>query len=101
MSPTARRPDGPQAAAGLRNAVDDCGRHTAAGTRPGVFHFDSNARDGHSFAQIVGALKRTFGRTLWQVRETDDCVHDKCLVGDHLQPRPLACRLSSLADPAP
>jgi dTDP-4-dehydrorhamnose reductase len=65
--------------------------------RPGVFHFDSNADGGHSFAQIVRALRQTHGRDAWRLREHADYVHDQRLIGDALQPPPLADRLPGLA----
>jgi dTDP-4-dehydrorhamnose reductase len=51
--------------------------------RPGVLHFDSNAAEAHSFAAIVQALQRDFGRQGpggWHVREDDGYAHDQRLV---------------------
>ena len=64
--------------------------------RPGAFHFDSNSRDGHSFAQIAQALKIAFNRDSWQIREHDEYIHDQRLLGGELEPPPLVSRLPQL-----
>jgi dTDP-4-dehydrorhamnose reductase len=69
--------------------------------RPGTFHFDANARDGHGFAQIVHALRQAFGRSGWVIREHDDYRHDQRLVGGGLEAPPLAERLPMLRTMAP
>lgn len=82
--------------------------HTAAAfvrllqaPRPGVFHFDSNARSAHSFARVASALRAKFGRTAWQIREHDDYVHDQRLLGDELDPPDLAEFLPALRGDSP
>jgi dTDP-4-dehydrorhamnose reductase len=64
--------------------------------RVGVVHFDSNAEAGHSFAQIVRALRVAHGREAWQLREHADYVHDQRLAGSALAPPPLSTRLPAL-----
>jgi dTDP-4-dehydrorhamnose reductase len=60
---------------------------------PGVVHLDSNAAHGHSFLDIVLALRAAFGRDHWVVQANDDYVHDQRLVdGQPLLP-PLSSRL--------
>jgi dTDP-4-dehydrorhamnose reductase len=64
---------------------------------PGVWHLDSNAEEGHSFASLVQALKLTFGRDAWQVQVHDDYVHDQRLAGGQVRVPALSTRLTSLA----
>ena len=60
---------------------------------PGVVHLDSNAAHGHSFLDIVLALRAAFGRDHWVVQANDDYVHDQRLVdGQPLLP-PMSSRL--------
>jgi len=59
----------------------------------GLFHLDSNAVEGHTFARIVGALKERFGREHWVVRENEDYRHDQRLVGNEPLMPELSLRL--------
>jgi dTDP-4-dehydrorhamnose reductase len=63
---------------------------------PGLHHFDSNADEGHSFDQIVLALKEQFSRAAWQVRVNEDYRHDQRLTGGSLTAPRLSARLRSL-----
>lgn len=45
----------------------------------GAVHLDSNAQEGHSFLDIVRALRATFGRDHWRVQRHNDYVHDQRL----------------------
>lgn len=47
----------------------------------GVFHLDSNAIEGRTFAELVAALKKQFARENWIIREHEDHQHDQRLVG--------------------
>lgn len=64
---------------------------------PGALHVDSNAEEGHDFAQIAQALKQAFGRVAWDIRTTEDYVHDQRLSGGAAMVPPLSARLRSLA----
>jgi len=61
--------------------------------RPGIVHLDSNAEEGHSFARIVGALKRRFARDAWVLQPDDGYLHDQRLVGTPGLVPPLSSRL--------
>jgi len=63
---------------------------------PGVLHLDSNADEGHSFAQIVWALKSAFRREAWAVHEHQDYVHDQRLAGGGARVPPLSAHLPLL-----
>ena len=69
-------------------------RHPVAG----VVHLDSNADRGHSFLDIVHALKRSYGRDGWDIRANEDYVHDQRLVGGWPGFAQLAQRLAHLPD---
>lgn len=62
---------------------------------PGVSHLDSNADEGHDFAQIVRALKVQFGREAWNLHVQEDYVHDQRLRGGGARVPPLSQRLPS------
>ena len=66
---------------------------------PGIVHLDSNADQGHSFLDIVHALKHAFGRDGWDIRGHDDYVHDQRLVGGSPGFPQLAQRLAHLPTP--
>ena len=61
--------------------------------QPGVVHLDSNAAHGHSFLDIVHALRAAFGRDHWVVQANDDYVHDQRLVDGQPRLPPLSRRL--------
>jgi dTDP-4-dehydrorhamnose reductase len=63
---------------------------------PGVSHVDSNADEGHDFAQIVRALKVQFGRDHWDIHVHEDYAHDQRLLGGGALVPPLSARLASL-----
>ena len=63
---------------------------------PGVSHVDSNAEEGHDFAQIARALKLTFHREAWDIHVHQDYVHDQRLRGGSALVPPLSARLTSL-----
>jgi dTDP-4-dehydrorhamnose reductase len=63
---------------------------------PGLFHVDSNAEEGHNFAQIAQALKVTFNRNAWDIHVHDDYAHDQRLLGGNALVPPLSARLASL-----
>lgn len=63
---------------------------------PGVSHVDSNAEEGHDFAQIAQALKVTFNRKAWDIHVHDDYAHDQRLLGGGTLVPPLSARLASL-----
>jgi dTDP-4-dehydrorhamnose reductase len=60
---------------------------------PGVVHLDSNAQEGHSFPDIVHAMRSAFGRDHWVVHENDGYVHDQRLVDGEPRLPPLSRRL--------
>ncbi len=60
----------------------------------GVYHLDSNAAGGHTFAQIVTALKNRYARDNWVVREHQDYRHDQRLVGNEALMPELSLRLA-------
>lgn len=66
--------------------------------QPGVHHVDSNAAEGHTFADVVLALARRFART-WVVQEHEDYRHDQRLVGGTLPVPPLSRHLPLPAAP--
>lgn len=59
----------------------------------GVFHLDSNAIEGRTFAELVAALKKQFTREKWIIREHEDYQHDQRLVGSAELMPPLSSRL--------
>ena len=59
----------------------------------GVLHLDSNAQEGHSFLEIVHALKQAFGRDHWDIQANEDYVHDQRLVGSPARVPALSERL--------
>ena len=59
----------------------------------GVLHLDSNAQEGHSFLEIVHALKQAFGRDHWDIQAHEDYVHDQRLVGSPARVPALSGRL--------
>jgi dTDP-4-dehydrorhamnose reductase len=61
--------------------------------QPGVVHLASNADEGHSFAELVVALKARFGRDAWRLREHEDYRHDQRLLGGAQRVPPLSARL--------
>ncbi len=61
-----------------------------------TIHLDSNAREGHSFAAIVHALRRTYGRAHWGVRPTLDYAHDQRLLDQAALLPNLSVRLPAL-----
>jgi hypothetical protein len=61
-----------------------------------LFHVDSNAEEGHNFAQIAQALKVTFNRNAWDILVHDDYAHDQRLLGGNILVPPLSARLASL-----
>lgn len=63
---------------------------------PGVQHFDSNARDAHSFFEIAEALRTQYARCDWVVQEHDEYRHDQRLVGGDLVAPPISQRLTAL-----
>lgn len=63
---------------------------------PGVTHVDSNADEGHDFAQIVRALKQEFRREAWDIQVHEDYAHDQRLRGGGARVPPLSGRLASL-----
>jgi dTDP-4-dehydrorhamnose reductase len=63
---------------------------------PGVSHVDSNAEEGHDFAQLAGALKVTFHREAWAIHVHEDYTHDQRLLGGDALVPPLSARLASL-----
>ena len=63
---------------------------------PGVIHLDSNAEEGHDFAQIARALKVTFHCKAWDIHVHQDYAHDQRLVGGSALVAPLSARLASL-----
>lgn len=63
---------------------------------PGVSHVDSNADEGHDFAQIVGALKVAFHRDAWDIHVHEDYAHDQWLFGGGALVPPLSARLAML-----
>jgi dTDP-4-dehydrorhamnose reductase len=60
----------------------------------GVFHLDSNAIEGHTFADLVTALKMQFARDHWIIREHEDYRHDQRLVGSNDLMPALSSRLA-------
>jgi dTDP-4-dehydrorhamnose reductase len=73
--------------------------------RPGTWHVDSNADEGHDFAAIVAALgsavSRASGRPAWPVRRHADYRHDQRLEGGGRWILPLSVRLPALAESRP
>lgn len=63
---------------------------------PGVTHIDSNADEGHDFASIARALRQVYGREDWDVRPTEDYLHDQRLAGGAAFVPPLSSRLPPL-----
>jgi dTDP-4-dehydrorhamnose reductase len=63
---------------------------------PGVSHVDSNAQEGHDFAQIARALKVAFHRDAWDIHVHEDYAHDQRLLGGGALVPPLSARLASL-----
>jgi hypothetical protein len=63
---------------------------------PGLFHVDSNAEEGHNFAQNAQALKVTFNRNAWDILVHHDYAHDQRLLGGSTLVPPLSARLASL-----
>jgi dTDP-4-dehydrorhamnose reductase len=63
-------------------------------------HLDSNAREGHSFADLVRALRRALGRQQWVVEPTADYVHDQRLLDAEERLPGLAARLPELRSAA-
>jgi len=59
-------------------------------------HLDSNAREGHNFADVVSALRRSFNREHWVVEPTTDYVHDQRLIDDQARVPNLSARLPEL-----
>lgn len=59
-------------------------------------HLDSNAREGHSFAAVVRALRRALSREQWVVEPTTDYVHDQRLIDDKERLPDLSARLPEL-----
>ncbi len=45
-----------------------------------TLHLDSNAQEGHSFSDIVRALRSAYGRENWVLKQTADYVHDQRLL---------------------
>jgi dTDP-4-dehydrorhamnose reductase len=64
----------------------------------GIVHLDSNADEGHSFLEIVLALRASFGRAHWLVQPQDDYVHDQRLLGGEAQLAALSSRLVLLSN---
>jgi dTDP-4-dehydrorhamnose reductase len=62
----------------------------------GPVHLDSNADEGHAFADIVAALRRACGREAWQLRVHGDYRHDQRLAGGATLLPPLSARLPGL-----
>jgi len=65
--------------------------------RSGALHLDSNAEEGHNFADIVRALQRQFDRPAWQIQEHQDYRHDQRLHGGAALVSGLSRRLPSLS----
>jgi len=63
---------------------------------PGVSHVDSNAEEGHDFAQLALALKLTFHREAWSIHVHEDYAHDQRLLGGGALVPPLSAHLASL-----
>lgn len=59
-------------------------------------HLDSNAGEGHCFADIARALRRTYGREHWVIEETTDYVHDQRLLDSTPRVPGLSARLPAL-----
>jgi dTDP-4-dehydrorhamnose reductase len=59
-------------------------------------HLDSNAGEGHTFAELVGALRRSFNREHWVLEPTTDYVHDQRLIDDKARVPELSARLPEL-----
>lgn len=59
-------------------------------------HLDSNAAEGHSFADIVRALRSAYGREHWVLRENADYVHDQRLLDGVARVPALSTRLPAL-----
>ena len=59
-------------------------------------HLDSNAREGHSFADLVRALRRSFAREHWVLEPIADYVHDQRLLDDQARVPELSARLPEL-----
>jgi dTDP-4-dehydrorhamnose reductase len=64
----------------------------------GIVHLDSNADEGHSFLEIVLALRASFGRAHWLVQPQDDYVHDQRLLGGEARLAALSSRLVLLSN---
>ena len=64
----------------------------------GIVHLDSNAEEGHSFLEIVLALRACFGRAHWLVQPQDDYVHDQRLLGGEARLAALSSRLVLLSN---
>jgi len=63
---------------------------------PGVTHIDSNAAEGHTFLNIVAALKHVCRRDAWRIEPTKEYVHDQRLVGGDVLVPGLSERLPPL-----
>ena len=63
---------------------------------PGLFHVDSNAEEGHNFAQITQALKVKFNRNAWVILVHYDYAHPQRLQGGNTLIPPLSALLASL-----
>ena len=59
----------------------------------GIVHLDSNADEGHSFLEIVLALRASFGRAHWLVQPQVDYVHDQRVLGGEARLAALSRRL--------
>ena len=62
-----------------------------------TLHLDSNAQEGYSFTDIVRALRSTYGREHWVLKQTADYVHDQRLLDGEAG----AARLPSLSTRLP
>lgn len=61
-----------------------------------VVHVDANAREGHCFLDIVHALRHAHGRDGWEIRASEDYVHDQRLIDDVVRVPDLSARLPGL-----
>jgi len=58
----------------------------------GVFHVDSNAREGLTFFEVASRLARMHNAD-WKIQATEDYVHDQRLVDDRVSIPPLSRHL--------
>ncbi|MCA2998647.1 MAG: sugar nucleotide-binding protein [Rhodocyclaceae bacterium] len=62
----------------------------------GTFHMDSNATEGHTFDEIVTALKKQYRRDHWNIEVDESYVHDQRLKAPAMLGPHLSARLPSL-----